>query len=137
MKIDRSDELVMTAPPESTFTGDVKIGGYFKRSDPSRLAGATVDFAPGARTPWKVNPMGQTIVILSGNGIVQVEGQDAERVSAGDVVWFEPGTRHWEGTTRDEPMRYFAFQEEDGGQMVSFGDAIGQEAYDNASKPSQ
>ena len=130
MKIDRSDELVMAAPPEGTFTGEVTIGGYVKRSNPSRLAGATVDFAPGSRTPWKVNPMGQTIVILSGNGIVQVEGQDAERVSAGDVVWFEPGKRHWEGATADEPMRYFAFQEEGGGQMVSFGDAVSSTEYD-------
>ena len=129
MKIERSDAVLTTDPPETTFTGDVTIGGYFRREAPSRLAGATVHFAPGARTPWKVNPIGQTLLILSGTGWVQIEGESIVEVRAGDVVWWSPAERHWEGAAPNEAMTYFAFQEEDGGAMVSFGDAVTDEDY--------
>jgi quercetin dioxygenase-like cupin family protein len=129
MKIERSEGRSMVLPPESGFKGDIGIGGYFKRESPSRLAGATVHFEPGARTPWKVNPMGQTLVILSGTGWVQAEGGPVEVVHAGDVIWCPSGERHWEGATPDTTMRYLAFQEEDGERMVSFGDAVSDDEY--------
>ena len=129
MKIDRGDGRTMTPAPETAFTGDVRIGGYFRREAPSRLAGATVHFAPGARTPWKRNPMGQTLVILSGSGQVQTEGRDVVEVRAGDVVWCPPGERHWEGASPYELMCYFAFQEEVAGERVVFGDAVTDDEY--------
>ena len=129
MKIERSADLSMSSPPESTFTGDVRIGGFFRRDDPSRLAGAIVDFAPGARTPWKVNPIGQTLVVLSGTGLVQAEGQPIVEVSAGDVIWCPPGERHWEGAKPDDTMRYVALQEEEDGRTVSFLEAVGKDDY--------
>ena len=61
MQINRGDVASAAMPPEPNFTGDVRISGYFERAAPSRPAGATVTFAPGARTPWKVNPLGQTL----------------------------------------------------------------------------
>jgi quercetin dioxygenase-like cupin family protein len=129
VKIERNERSSMSRPPEAGFTGDVGIGGYFKRESPSRLAGATVHFEPGARTPWKINPMGQTLVILSGTGWVQAEGRPVEEVYAGDVIWCPPGERHWEAATPDTAMRYFACQEEHSGQMVLFGDAVSDEEY--------
>ena len=129
MKIERAAARTMDRPPESTFTGDVKIGGYFNRGAPSWLAGVTVHFAPGARTPWKANPIGQTLVILSGRGWVQAEGETVVAVSAGDIVWCPPGERHWEGATPDQAMSYFAVQEESRSDLVSFGDAVTDEEY--------
>lgn len=124
MKIERAAARTMSNPPESTFTGDVKIGGYFKRGAPSRLVSATVHFAPGSRTPWKVNPIGQTLIILSGRGWVQAEGETVVEVKAGDIVWCPAGERHWEGATPEQSMRYFAVQEEVEGETVSFGDTV-------------
>ena len=137
MKIERSADLSMSPPPESTFTGDVRIGGYFRRNGPSRLAGAIVDFSPGARTPWKVNPFGQTLVVLSGKGLVQAEGHPIVEVSAGDVIWCPPGERHWEGASPDETMRYVALQEEDDGKTVSFLEAVSESDYDAGSEAPQ
>ncbi len=68
MQIERKGEGLSAPAPESTFTGDVRISGYFRRRSPSRVAGATVTFAPGARTPWRVNPAGQTVVVTEGVG---------------------------------------------------------------------
>ncbi|GAB3812785.1 cupin domain-containing protein [Kribbella italica] len=115
-------------PPESTFVGTVGIGGYFRRAAPSRLAGASVTFHPGARTPWKVNPLGQTIVVTDGTGWVQAEGEDIAEVHAGDFIWFAPGQRHWEGATPHEEMTCVAVQEEDG-RSVEFWETVSDDEY--------
>ena len=125
MQVHRGTNTTASRPPEATFTGHVQISGYFQRASPSRLSGATVTFAPGARTPWKVNPLGQTLVVLSGAGWAQVMGEAIVEVRAGDVVWFPPGERHWEGATPDQAMTYVAVQE--GG--VQFGERVTDKEY--------
>ena len=125
MQIYRNGASPANRPPESTFTGDVYIRDYFQRAAPSRLSGATAIFSPGARTPWKTNPLGQTVVVLSGVGWAQSEGEEIVEIRAGDVVWFPPGERHWEGATPDQAMTYFAIQE--GG--VGFDASVTDEEY--------
>ncbi|RSK29767.1 (R)-mandelonitrile lyase [Hymenobacter metallilatus] len=115
--------------PESSFTGEVVISNYFERPAPSRLVSATVDFAPGARTPWKVNPRGQTLLVLSGTGWAQAEGEDIVEIRAGDMVWCPPGQRHWEGATPTQPMTYLAMQEFENGRSVEFQGAVTDEEY--------
>lgn len=125
MHIHRGDTQSTDRAREATFTGDVQIGGYFQRSAPSRLSGATVTFAPGSRTPWKVNPAGQMIVVTSGIGRVQTEGEDVVELRAGDTVWFAPGERHWEGASPNGTMAYVAVQE--GG--VQFLESVSDDEY--------
>ncbi len=115
--------------PESSFTGDVRISGYFRRAAPSRLAGATVTFTPGSRTPWKVNPMGQTLIVTSGMGWAQSEGEEIVEIRKGDRVWCAPGQRHWEGATPDQAMTYVAIHEEPDGRGVEFGEKVTDEEY--------
>ncbi len=125
MQIYRNGSSPANRPPESTFTGDVYIRDYFQRAAPSRLSGATAVFDPGSRTPWKVNPLGQTVVVTGGVGWAQREGEEIVEIRAGDVVWFPPGQRHWEGATPDQAMTYFAIQE--GG--VGFGAKVTDKEY--------
>lgn len=120
MDIDRNGVSPVSAPPEHSFTGQIAIRGYFRREAPSRLSGATVAFAPGSRTPWKMNPLGQTLIVTSGVGWAQGEGGDIVEIRAGDVIWFPPGQRHWEGATLDQAMTYVALHE--GG--VDFGERV-------------
>lgn len=127
MQVIRNETLTANKPPESTFTGDVYISGYFRRGGPSRLSGAFVTFEPGARTPWKVNAAGQTLIVTSGAGWAQTEGEEIVEIWTGDMVWFPPGQRHWEGATPDRAMTYVALQE--GG--VEFFDKVTDEEYDN------
>lgn len=128
MTIERSGQGAVEQPGEAGFTGDVRIIGYYRRDAPSNLAGATMTFEPGARTPWKVNRFGQTIIVLSGTGRVQAEGAAMEEVRPGDVIWWQPGERHWEGAVPHGSMSYVAIQEEDG-TGVSFGDAVSDAQY--------
>ncbi len=125
MQIHRNGSGPTTKAPESSFTGDVRISGYFQREAPSRLAGATATFAPGARTPWKVNPCGQTLVVTSGVGWAQGEGEAIVEIRAGDVVWCPPGRRHWEGATPDQAMTYVAVHE----HTVEFTQSVTDEEY--------
>jgi quercetin dioxygenase-like cupin family protein len=129
MQLYRDGALPTNRAPERNFTGDVQIGGYFRRSAPSRLAGASVAFTPGSRTPWKVNPLGQTLVVTSGVGWAQGEGEEIAKIQVGDIIWFEPGQRHWEGATPDHAMSYVAIQEEGYGGAVRFGEKVTDEEY--------
>jgi quercetin dioxygenase-like cupin family protein len=38
---------------------------------PARAVGASVTFEPGARTAWHVHPLGQTLIVTTGCGLVQ------------------------------------------------------------------
>ena len=125
MEIYRNASSITSRAPEASFTGDVQIGGYFQRPSPSRLAGAVATFAPGARTPWKVNPFGQTLVVTSGAGWAQCEGEEIIEIHAGDLVWCPPGQRHWEGATPDQAMTYVAIHE----QSVEFSKKVTDEEY--------
>lgn len=129
MHIHRNGTLPADRAPERNFTGEVYITGYFEREAPSRLAGATVAFAPGARTPWKVNPLGQTLIVMSGVGWTQCEGEEIAEVRAGDVVWYSPGYRHWDGATPDQAMTCIAIHEAKNGRAVEFGDKVTDEEY--------
>jgi quercetin dioxygenase-like cupin family protein len=111
MIVYRINSLQMHRPPETSFVGDVLIGGYFQRATPSRLSGAFVTFKPGSRTPWKVNPLGQTLVVISGRGLAQSEGGETIKIEAGDMIWCPPGKRHWEGATAQDAMAYIAIHE--------------------------
>lgn len=120
MRIHRHDSGPGNRAPESTFTGDVVISGYFQREAPSRLLGAAAAFPPGARTPWKRNPFGQTLIVTSGVGWAQGEGEPVIAIRSGDMVWCPPGQRHWEGASPDQPMTYIALHE----VAVEFGEQV-------------
>lgn len=125
MQIYRIGTLPTNRPPEETFTGDVRISGYFHREAPSRLAGAIVTFSPGARTPWKVNPLGQTLIVTSGVGLAQCGGEEIVEIRAGDMIWCPPGEKHWEGATPDHAMTYVAIHE----GTVEFREKVTDEEY--------
>lgn len=111
MQLYRNGSGPTNRAPESTFTGEVFISGYFQREAPSRLAGAVATSTPGSRTPWKANPLGQTLIVTSGVGWAQGQSEQIVEICAGDVVWCPPGQRRWEGATPDQAMIYVAIHE--------------------------
>ena len=129
MQIYRSGSLPTDRPPEETFVGDVTISGYFKREAPSRLAGASVTFKPSARTPWKVNPLGQTLIVTSGVGWTQSQGEEIIEIRTGDIIWYPPGQRHWDGATPDDAMTCIAIHEAKDGRAVEFKEKVTDEEY--------
>ncbi|QRM44655.1 carboxymuconolactone decarboxylase family protein [Rhizobium sp. BG4] len=115
--------------PEQYFTGNVETSGFFRGGEPARVGGATVSFAPGARTAWHTHPLGQTLFIISGSGLVQMEGGPKQQVSAGDVVWIPAHVRHWHGASRNEAMSHFAVAEALDGSSVTWLEKVSDRDY--------
>src|SRR5690625_1404339 len=78
--IQRNGTQASAEGPADWFTGTVRIDPLFDAPDPARVAGASVTFEPGARTAWHTHPLGQTLIITSGCGWVQCEGEPKEEV---------------------------------------------------------
>lgn len=85
--------------PEDWFTGSVRIDPLFQPNEHRRAAAAVVTFEPGSRTAWHTHPLGQTLIVTSGIGLVQREGGSVEEIHPGDVVWFAPNEKHWHGAS--------------------------------------
>ena len=81
MSIIRSGTQRRAKGPADYFTGDVTIEWQFSRDDPARLAGAMVRFEAGARSNWHTHPLGQTLIVVSGTGWHQCEGEPQARPS--------------------------------------------------------
>jgi len=102
------------------FTGIVIIEQRFERPAPARLTGAVVTFQPSARTAWHTHPIGQTLVVTSGSGFVQHEGEPAQHISLGDIVWIPPCVRHWHGASPTSIMTHVALAEALDGKVVDW-----------------
>lgn len=120
MKITRAGSTPSAKGPEDYFTGTVRLDRLFASEKPGRVQGAAVTFEPGARTAWHTHPLGQTIIVTSGLGRAQREGGPIEEIRPGDVVWFEPGEKHWHGASPEVAMTHLAIQEALDGVAVTW-----------------
>src|SRR5205085_8706468 len=118
MDIKRSGSQPSGKGPADWFTGMVRIDPLFDAPDPGRVGGAIVTFEPGARPAWHTHPLGQTLIVTSGSGRAQREGGPVEELRPGDIVWFEPGEKHWHGASPATAMTHIAFAEAQDGRVV-------------------
>lgn len=116
--------------PSDWFTGSVRIDPLFAANEARRGAAATVTFEPGARTAWHTHPLGQTLIVVSGLGRVQREGGPIQEIRPGDVVWFEPGEKHWHGAGPTTAMSHIAIQEHLDGKVVDWMEQVTQEQFE-------
>lgn len=130
MKIVRANTVATKRGPAEYFTGEVSINEVSPADSGSDVRVAFVTFAPGARTAWHTHPHGQLLQILSGAGRVQRAGEGIIDVSPGDVVWFEPGERHWHGAATDRAMVHLAVQRADAsGQAATWQEHVSDQEY--------
>jgi quercetin dioxygenase-like cupin family protein len=129
MEIRRSGSRPSETAPLDYFTGTVRIDPLFEAPDPARVRGASVTFEPGARTAWHTHPLGQTLIVTFGLGWVQRRGSPIEEIRPGDVVWFEPGEKHWHGASATTAMTHIAIQESLNGKAVDWMEKVSDEQY--------
>ena len=129
MDITRNGSQASAKGSADYFTGAVRIDAPFKGSEPARVGGATVTFEPGARTAWHTHPLGQTLIVLSGAGLVQREGGPIEPILPGDIVWFAPGEKHWHGAAPTTVMSHIAIAEALDGKVVDWLEHVSDEQY--------
>lgn len=111
------------------FTGVARISSPFQAQSPGRAGGATVSFEARARTAWHTHPLGQTLVVTAGLGLVQQQGQAAQVIRPGDVVTIPPNVRHWHGAGPDDAMTHVAIAEREDGISVRWLAKVSDEDY--------
>ena len=129
MKITKAGTAASVKGSADWFTGTVRIDAPFQATEPARFGGATVTFEPGARTAWHTHPLGQTLIVTTGLGWIQREGGPVEEIRPGDIVWFEPGERHWHGATDRTAMTHIAIAEALNGSPVTWQEHVSEPDY--------
>ena len=74
-RIQRNGTVPSASGPADYFTGKVRIDAPFQMDAPARAGGALATFEPGARSHWHTHPLGQTLIVISGLGWHQCEGE--------------------------------------------------------------
>ena len=129
MEIKRIGTQPSAKGPAEYFTGTVRIDPLYSPPEPARVAMALVTFEPGARTAWHTHPFGQTLIVTAGCGWVQRLGGIKEEIHPGDVIYFEPGEKHWHGATATTSMSHIAIQEKLNGSPVDWMEHVSEEQY--------
>lgn len=97
--------------PAEWFTGEVHINPILDAQAPARTFCAAVTFEPKARTAWHTHPLGQTLIVTAGKGLVQTLGEPMREIAVGDVVWIPPHEKHWHGASANLAMTHIAMHE--------------------------
>ena len=91
----------------------------------------------GARTAWHTHPLGQTLIVTSGAGLVQQLGQPVQAIRPGDIVWIAPDVKHWHGATATNAMTHIAVAEKLDDSSVEWLEKVTDEAYAAANQTLQ
>jgi quercetin dioxygenase-like cupin family protein len=129
MEIKRSGSQPSGRGPAECFTGTVRIDPLFQAPNPARVLGVSVTFEPCARTNWHTHPLGQTLIVTAGCGLVQSWGGPIHKIRPGDIVWCPPGEKHWHGGTATTSMTHFAVVEQLNGKAVDWMERVTDEEY--------
>jgi quercetin dioxygenase-like cupin family protein len=113
----------------ANFTGKATIDRQVRPDASKRSMGSLVSFEPGARTAWHTHPLGQTLIVTSGCGWVQIEGGKKEEIRAGDVIWTPGNVKHWHGAQSDAAMSHYAIVEPLNGSNVEWMEHVSAEQY--------
>ena len=129
MDIKRSGSQPSAKAPAEYFTGTVRVDPLFSAPDPARARGATVTFEPCARSNWHTHPLGQTLIVTSGCGLVQRWGGPIKIIRPGDVICCAADEKHWHGVMPHTAMTHIAIQEELNGKVVEWMEKVTDEQY--------
>lgn len=122
VEVSKDDSVTVGAADK--FSGTAKVTSRFSSPVSSHYRGAMVEFEPGAKTAWHTHPKGQTLIIISGKGMVQSEGNEVQRMLPGNVITIPPSVRHWHGAAPDSSMSHIAISTPDNGETVTWMELV-------------
>ncbi|MEP3333916.1 cupin domain-containing protein [Sedimentitalea sp.] len=111
------------------FTGTVWQDPIVEAPEPARLRALRVSFEPAARTAWHTHPLGQTLYVTEGVGLVGLRGEPPRVIRAGDTVWIPPQEEHWHGAAPDTGMTHIAMQEAQDGAVANWLEHVSEDDY--------
>ena len=134
MEIKRSGSQPSGKGQAEYFAGSVRIDSLHQAPAPARVSVASVMFEPGARTAWHSHPLGQTLIVTTGSGLIQSSGGPVEKIRPGDVIWSSPGEKHWHGATSTTAMTHISIVEQVDGKSADWMEHVSDEQYQAGSK---
>ena len=111
------------------FTGTVWQDPIVEAPEPARVRAVKVTFEPGARTAWHTHPLGQTLHLISGVGLIGLRDDHPKIINAGDTVWIPPNEEHWHGATPTNSMTHIAIQESMNGSVANWLEKVADAEY--------
>ena len=129
MQIIKSNSRPTRKASSEYFTGTVWQDPIIEAAEPARVRALKVAFEPGARTAWHTHPLGQTLYIVSGIGLIGLRNGAPRLIKAGDTVWIPPGEEHWHGASATNSMTHIAIQEALNGSVAEWLEQVSDDQY--------
>ncbi len=129
MQIIKSNSRPTRKASSEYFTGTVWQDPIIEAAKPARVRALKVAFEPGARTAWHTHPLGQTLYIISGTGLIGLRNEAPQLIKAGDTVWIPPGEEHWHGASAANSMTHIAIQEALNGSVATWLEKVSDGQY--------
>ena len=129
MKIIPAGSIPTVKASSDYFTGTVWQEPIIEAPDPSRVRALKVAFEAGARTAWHTHPLGQTLYVVSGVGLIGLRNKAPALIKSGDTVWIPPGEEHWHGASSNNSMTHIAIQEELNGTVAEWLEQVSDDQY--------
>ena len=129
MQIIKSGSRPTRKASSEYFTGNVWQDPIIEADEPARVRALRVSFEPGARTAWHTHPLGQTLHVISGIGLMGLRNEVPQVIKAGDTVWIPPDEEHWHGASATNSMTHIAIQEALDGSVADWLDKVSDDEY--------
>ena len=129
MEIIKSGSRPTRKASSEYFTGTVWQDPIIEATEPARVRALKVAFEPGARTAWHTHPLGQTLYIINGTGLIGLRNQAPQVIKAGDTVWIPPEEEHWHGASNTNSMTHIAIQEALNGRVAEWLEKVSDDQY--------
>ena len=129
MQIIKSNSRPTRKASSEYFTGNVWQDPIIEADEPARVRALRVSFEPGARTAWHTHPLGQTLHVISGVGLMGLRNEAPQLIKAGDTVWIPPNEEHWHGASATNSMTHIAIQEALDGSVADWLDKVSDDEY--------
>ena len=125
----KSGSRPTTKASSDYFTGTVWQDPIIEADEPARVRALKVSFEPEARTAWHTHPLGQTLHVISGVGLIGLRNEAPQLIKAGDTVWIPPEEEHWHGASATNSMTHIAIQEALDGSVANWLDKVSDDEY--------
>ena len=129
MQIIKSGSRPTRKASSEYFTGSVWQDPIIEADEPARVRALRVSFEPGARTAWHTHPLGQTLHVISGVGLIGLRNEAPQLIKAGDTVWIPPEEEHWHGASATNSMTHIAIQEALNGSVAEWLNKVSDSEY--------
>ena len=84
---------------------------------------------PQKKAARHTHPLGQTLFVIGGVGLVGLRNEPPQIINVGDTVWIPPDEEHWHGASEDTSMEHIAIQEALDGKVANWLEQVSDTDY--------